>query len=185
MSNVYELCPVFESEKFLIRKVIMEDAKDLLDVYSDVKAVPLFNSDNCHGDTFYYTTLERMKEAMDFWIYSYDEKYFVRWSILDKNSSTAIGTIELFHRDATDYFAGFGILRLDLRSDFERELYIYEILNVLLKDAYDLFRCKRIATKAIRMAEERRKALEKLGFKATEEKLVGNDGTEYGEYYIR
>ena len=33
-----------------------EDKADLLKVYSDEKSVPFFNSDNCGGDDFYYTT---------------------------------------------------------------------------------------------------------------------------------
>ena len=38
--NVYEKCPVLESENFLLRKVCLEDSDDLLKVYSDEKAVP-------------------------------------------------------------------------------------------------------------------------------------------------
>ena len=44
--NVYEKCPVLESENFLLRKVCLEDSDDLLKVYSDEKAVPFFNGDN-------------------------------------------------------------------------------------------------------------------------------------------
>lgn len=52
MMNVYEKCPVFESEKYLLRMVEQGDAADLLSVYSDEKAVPIFNSDNCNGDYY-------------------------------------------------------------------------------------------------------------------------------------
>ena len=67
MKDVYEECPKFENEKYIIRPVLDNDAVDLLKVYSDEKAVLLFNSDNCGGDDFHYTTLERMKQAIDFW----------------------------------------------------------------------------------------------------------------------
>ena len=36
-----------------------------------------------------------------------------------KETHEAIGTIELFHRDAADYFTDCGLLRLDIRSDYE------------------------------------------------------------------
>ncbi len=62
MSNPYEKCPSFENEQYLLRLVEASDAPDLLSVYSDEKAVPLFNSDNCHGDDFHYTTLQRMQD---------------------------------------------------------------------------------------------------------------------------
>lgn len=47
MPNVYEKCPVYENEEYLLRLIECDDWKDLLKVYSDTKAVPLFNSDNC------------------------------------------------------------------------------------------------------------------------------------------
>ena len=91
--NVYEKCPVLESENFLLRKVCLEDSDDLLKVYSDEKAVPFFNGDNCHGDDFYYTTIERMQEAVKFWLWSYDNGYFVRWSVSDKKKGIVIATV--------------------------------------------------------------------------------------------
>ena len=86
MRDVYEYCPEFENEKFLLRLISAEDSNDLLKVYSDPDAVPFFNSDNCNGDDFHYKTLERMKQAVDFWIFSYNERYFVRWTIIDKET---------------------------------------------------------------------------------------------------
>ena len=56
--NIYEKCPEFESERFLIRLLRDKDCDDLLKVYSDKKALPFFNSDNCDGDNFYYATKE-------------------------------------------------------------------------------------------------------------------------------
>lgn len=185
-TNVYESVPIFENEDFLLRQVNkQQDAKDLLSVYSDRKAVPLFNSDNCHGDLFYYDTMEKMEKALDFWEFSYREKYFVRWAVVDKKCGCAIGTIELFHRDAADFFTDCGLLRLDLRSDYENEQTIEAILNLILPDTCEMFYCDKIATKATALARDRRTALIKLGFCATNEKLAGQDGTRYGDYYVR
>lgn len=35
-----------------------------------------------------------MKQAVDLWIFSYNERYFVRWTIIDKETNEAVGTIE-------------------------------------------------------------------------------------------
>lgn len=86
MRDVYELCPILENERFLLRLLKEEDTDDLLKVYSDEKAVPYFNGDNCHGDNFYYSNYERMKEAMKFWLMSYDNHWFVRFTIVDKKA---------------------------------------------------------------------------------------------------
>lgn len=190
MENPYKICPFFENENWSLRFVSEADAPELLEVYSDEKAVPLFNSDNCHGDDFHYTTMERMKKAIAFWDFSYKEKYFIRWTILKRESvktsgATAVGTIELFHRDSNDYFTDCGVLRLDLRSDFEQKEMIFEILSLIVPSAFDLFDCRMIATKVPRFADERRQVVEKLGFLASEESLIGGeDGKAYTDYYV-
>lgn len=184
MQNVYEKCPVLENEKFRLRLIRDEDAKDLLKVYSDEKAVPIFNSDNCHGD-FHITTLEAMKETIYYWLLEYERAGFVRWTVVDKESDEAVGTIELFHRESQDYFNSCGLLRLDLRSDYEEKESILKILSVITEPTYELFDCTMIATKAIPAATERIAALSEMGFGLTEEKLVAPDGKEYTDYWIR
>lgn len=183
--NVYETLPVFEGENFILRGVLPADTEHLLKVYSDEKAVPFFNSDNCHGDDFHYTTYARMKEAVDFWLWSYKQGYFVRWAIVDKKTNSAIGTIELFHRDGeqTEYDKC-GLLRLDISSEFERYAPITEILSLIAEPAYDLFYCDKITTKVKPFAEERLKAVKALGFKPAKEPLTGNDGEKFTDYYV-
>ncbi len=185
MTTPYMTCPAFESENYLLRLVEPTDVADLLLVYSDEKAVPYFNGDNCHGDDFHYTTSERMQGAVDFWTQAYREKWFVRWTIVDKKTQKAVGTIELFNRQSEDYFNDCGLLRLDLRSDYEKAESIYEILSLIVPPAYELFHCQMIATKAVPSATQRREALEKLGFSAAKEALVGDDGTRYTDYYVK
>lgn len=183
--NPYENCPVFENGNYLLRLVSIADAQDLLKVYSDEKAVPFFNSDNCNGDDFHYTTLKRMQEEIVFWENSYRWKCFVRWAVRDKKAGAAIGTIELFHRQSEDFFNGCGLLRLDLRSDYEREKIIEEILLLILEDSFELFECEKIAAKVHKGALERKRAMEKLGFAASDEKLIGgDDGKAYSGYYV-
>ena len=184
MQDVYKYCPNFENDKFLLRLISAEDTNDLLKVYSDADAVPFFNSDNCNGDDFYYKTLERMKQAVDFWIFSYNERYFVRCTIIDKEIKEAIGTIELFHREADEHFYECGLLRLDLRSDYENVAQIVNIISLIKEAAFELFTCNIIATKAVPKATERLQALHELGFVPSEKLIVGQDGTKYDDYCI-
>ncbi len=183
--NVYEKIPVMENEKIILRAVVREDAESLLKIYSDEKAVPFFNSDNCHGDDFHYTTIERMNQALDFWEMSYEKGYFVRWTVVNKTDGGIIGSVELFHRDADDFFTNCGLLRMDLLSGYEKSEIIESILSLIVKDCYEFFCCDKIAIKAISAATERRNALVNAGFVQTEEKLIGHDGTEYSDYFVR
>lgn len=181
--NVYAQCPVRENERFWLRLVGEGDCADLLKVYSDTAAVPLFNSDNCNGDDFHYTTRERMQQAIQFWIWSYENGWFVRWSIIDKAAGQAVGTIELFRRDSENGDGGCGVLRLDLRSDYEREREIRQILSLVIPDAFGWFGCDSIITKAKPIAQQRIGMLTKMGFVPSDEPLVCHDGTCCGDYW--
>lgn len=182
--DVYSRCPELSNGRYLLRQVCTEDCEDLLKVYSDRKAVPLFNSDNCRGDDFHYISLERMAEAIRFWLFSYKERYFVRWTIVDCQSQEAIGTIELFNRNP-DEKESVGLLRLDLRSDYENTHEIKSILSLIVEQAYDLFGCTSLWTKAVPQAVSRRIALASAGFLPAEGPLIGDDGTAYGDYWVR
>ena len=186
MKRIYTEVAMFENGNFMLRKVSKDDAEDLLKVYSDKKSLPFFNSDNCHGDIFFYDTLKKMNKALDFWEHSYEKEYFVRWSVIEKKSNKTVGTIELFHRDAEDYFSNCGILRLDLRSDYENAYSIISILNLIVPYTFEIFGCDKIATKGIEPALERRKALSEMGFCASDEVVKGNDGvSEYNSYFVK
>ncbi len=186
MFDVYETPPVFENERYLIRFIRQEDCDDLLRVYSDEKAVPFFNSDNCGGDDFHYTTEERMRQAIAFWLREYSQRYYVRFAVCDKRiNNTAIGTIEIFNRQADDFFTDCGLLRLDLHSDYEKEEEMMNLLSLIVSPIFSLFSCRMIATKAIPAAKERISALKKFGFALSPETLIGgHDGTAYGDYWI-
>ncbi len=186
INDVYVQIPVLENDRFILREIYKEkDTKELLKVYSDDKSVSFFNSDNCNGDDFSYKTMEEMEDAIEFWDFSYKHKYFVRWAIELKQKQEVIGTIELFHRRAEDYFDNCAILRLDLRSDYETEADIENILYMIIPKVKELFGSQRIATKAVSSAGRRILALKKAGFCLSEEYLTGHDGIKYDSYYIR
>lgn len=182
--NIYEACPAIQNEKYLLRLVTDDDLSDLLKVYSDVNAVQFFNGDNCHGDDFYYTTVERMRQALDFWKQAYKNGWFVRFAIVDKHTNMAVGTIEEFYREADDFFTDCGLLRLDLCSDYEKYNEIKNILSLIVIPSFEMFCCKIVATKAVPSATERIKALKALGFLKSQEALVGHDGTKYYDYFV-
>ena len=181
--DIYETCPQLESENFLLRQTCMEDCADLLKVYSDPAAWPIFNSDNCTGD-FHMTRLEDMENCVRFWSYEYTQRYYVRWSIFDKRTDHVVGTVELFNRTTQDFYNNVGILRLDLRSDYETAETIREIAALLIPQSFGLFACDRIATKIPPCAQVRKDTLSEFGFRYSPELLYGHDGRGYGDYYV-
>ena len=186
MNNIYEICPILENDRYLLKPASVSDTEDLLEVYGDKNALPFFNSDNCNGDNFYYPDKQRMRQAIEFWIRSYEQKWFVRWTVIDKEKGKAIGSIELFHREAEDDLNHVGLLRLDLGSAFEKADIIYNIMQIIVPPAYEMFECEEIITKVPVYAVERMEAAEKFGFEKTERLLVGTiDGYAYKDYWTR
>lgn len=182
--NIYESCPVLENEKFLLRLVNYEDCEDLLKVYSDKNALPFFNSDSCDGDIFYYETKERMTEALDFWNLAYQNGWFVRLSIVDKTVAGVIGTIELCLRVSEDEFNHMGILRVDVRSDYEKEDVLYNVMALITPHISAMLDCDGIITKVPAYAVERIKAIQRIGFTKSEHLLIGKTGYAYDGYWI-
>jgi RimJ/RimL family protein N-acetyltransferase len=179
--NPYERCPIYVSKSFIFRMVEEKDAEDLLECYSNSESAKLFNSDNCTSD-FIYKSLEEMKNCIKFWIDQYNEKYYVRFSIIDKLNNKAIGTIEFFAKPV-DYNGIFkvGVLRLDLVSQYENEETIAEILEIVNNNFYDDFEVKHVITKAIPIATQRIAALEKESYIKLEDKTI----VPYDSYFIR
>lgn len=181
--DIYETCPILESKKFLVRLFERKDSDDLLKVYSDKNALPFFNSDNCDGDNFYYATKERMEETLDFWKLSYEKGWFVRLSIVDKEISSVIGTMELCLRVSEDEFNNMGILRVDVRSDYEKEEVLFDLISLITPHLPEMLGCNGVLTKAPIYAVERIKAIQQAGFTKSEHFLIGKNGYAYDGYW--
>lgn len=177
MKDIYDECPIYKENTIILRQTNMDDAESLLKCYSDEKAVSFFNSDNCNGDDFHYTTIEKMKQAIGFWDFSYKNKYFVRWTVVFEEN--IIGTVEMFHRGVDDEFNHYGILRIDLQSKYENKLLLDEILKVANKNFYKAFNVSSILTKAVPDAEERINSLIHNGFHPINRKIM-----TYDDYFI-
>ena len=131
MKNVYEQCPIYETESFILRLVKLEDAEDLLACYSDKDNVSKFNDDFCTSD-FYYSTVSEMEDCIKFWLEEYQNQYYVRFSVINKADRKAIGTVEIFGGEA-------GVLRIDLSSKNNTEESFGEILKLAIEQFIDDF----------------------------------------------
>ncbi|MCQ2457672.1 MAG: GNAT family N-acetyltransferase [Clostridia bacterium] len=182
--SIYKKCPELRSDRYLLRLTRTEDLEGLLSVYSDRNALPFFNSDNCNGDNFYYATRERMKEAMDFWEYSYKNGWFARMTIIEADSNRVIGTVELCYRASEDAFNGMCILRVDVGSEYETEAVLTEVFGLIIPYTDELLGTHGIVTKGPIYAVERIKALKNNGFTQSGHYLVGgHDGYLYNGYW--
>lgn len=126
----YENRLTYETDNFYIRVVEESNAEDLINCYSDPKSALLFNSDNCTCN-FVYNDVEELLELIRFWLIEYDNGYY-------ENISSAIGTFEMFAKDVIFPDIGrVGVLRLDLKSDYEIKHHLKEILSVTQGNFYN------------------------------------------------
>ncbi len=170
---------------YLIRLIEQSDETDLFKVYSDKHALPYFNGDNCHGSNFYCSKMEDMHNTIKYWLMEYYETHgFVRFAIIDKHTSEAVGTIEMFNRKSDDYYNGCGLLRLDIRTDYETVDRISSILSIITEPFYEMFDCHMIITKAPLYAVDRIEALKQSGYICSDEPLIAPDGRKYYDYWM-
>lgn len=151
----YKTCPAYETRSFRLRLVEKEDAKSLLSCYSDKAAVVRMNTDYCTGD-FYYTDLEQMNDCIDFWLREYNKQAYVRFAIIPKTIGRAVGTVEIFGGE-------FGVLRIDIAAEYEKEKYIGELIHLAIMDLIYDFKVDSLKIKASN-TPERILLLKQFGF---------------------
>ena len=117
-----------------------------------------------------------MLQCINAWINAYYQQEFIRFAIVDKSMSKAIGTIEMFGY-VGKYKNTTGILRVDIASEYENEDYLNELFSICNDQFFNLFQVDTIATKAIPLAIERRKTLFKMNY--CEDKL-----NDFNHYFI-
>ena len=179
--DVFTVCPEYETEHFKIRKLGAGDAEGLFPCYSDPEAARYFNGDCC-GDDFYYTDKEKFRECVEYWLSRYEARDFVRWSVLDKETGLLIGTLEVCPslKYAVDG-RKMGILRIDLKSEYERWPVLKELMDVLICHIYEDLEVASIIMKIQKDAGERQKLIKEYQFVDAKEEC--NISLE--DYYIR
>lgn len=159
----------YETEHFILRQVTEEDAPALLQCYSDPAAVALMNDDNCQKG-FLCPTLADMQEYIRYWNEEYDNGYYIRPAVVQKATGQALGTLEVFGGET-------GVLRVDLRTDYEREDVLRELYRLAVEEFIRDFPMGAMVTKAVPAAGARRKVLAELGFAGPER------FRDYPDYY--
>lgn len=181
--NPYEKCPIAENSDYIIRFVEVSDAESLLPCYANPTESVITNSFNC---TMGYgaKTIEKMRDYIEGWQRSYEQKAFIRWSVVNKNCFKAVGSIELFNRQSTDFFNNCAILRLDLCDEYEKIDEINKIMELIIPNVFSWFECEFVATKVSPSAIERIESLRKFGFKQSQNIVKCGNCVEFGGFWI-
>lgn len=173
--NPYDTCPVYESKHFLLRLVSLEDAAQLLESYKNLSASIRSNSEYC---VFGYgsQTLEEMQNSIKRWLEEYRRRSFVRFSIVNKQEGTLIGTVEI----ANTGWKKHSVLRIDLASAYEKREPFEELIQIA--DCFFLdFDCEKIVTRVPPDFMEYARALTETSYVP----YPPNEEWEREDYYIK
>lgn len=186
MNKLFDSNPKIENSKYRIRLIRKKDLKQLIKLYGNKENLKNINVDDCNGDTFYYPTEELLMKKYLFWKHAYQNRWFIRQVIFSKIDNRIIGTIEYLKRKGYDSFENAIVIRLDLLLEFEKKDLIKEILELVLSKQLSNCNYSKIAIKANDDMEERIGALNDMGFKLSNRKLIGlEDNKQYKNYYIK
>ena len=85
-----------------------------------------------------HATLEEMRKCIAVWLDEYRNKYYIRFSVIDKTTDKAIGTIEVFDNTGKDD----SYLHIDLSAPYEIQSCISELLTLADKALFKTFNKK-------------------------------------------
>jgi hypothetical protein len=175
----YDKCPEYESARFRLRLVSANDAEDLFLCYGDPEAQKYFNSDNCDTD-FKFATLDHMRAYIGGWLGAYKSRSYIRYAVVDKQIGKAIGTIEIFGGGPGGERDEYGILRVDVRREYENEESLDELLKISDSFFYNM-NTESFLTKAVPEAVHRAAALAQNGYVPA----VTGDGEKHEHYFMK
>ena len=179
--NSFIKCPTYETRNFLLRKLEKDDFEELFPCYSDPVAAKFFNGDNC-GISFFYDDKDKFKECVAYWLKAQEVHDFIRFTIINKANKKAVGTVEICPSSKYSYQERkVGILRLDIKSEFETKPVMDELFGILVSNLYKDFNVDYLITKAIPEALARLDVLKEENFMA----LSSGEVVPFENYYIR
>jgi len=172
----YAKCPEFDTEHFHLRQVREEDAEALLHAfYGDLSEWMFYGTDMSRSIfAGRYATLDEMRKCIRSWLEEYKNRYYIRFTVIDKETNKAVGTIEVFDNIHSEkkwkiefVLHGF-VLHIDLALPYETKEYIAELLDLANREFFRLFGFSYLLIRAVPEAKERIAALLADGYEPFE-----------------
>lgn len=125
--EIFRVFPEFESKRLRFRDIKYTDVHDLFEIYSN-------------GATLKYQVISPFKSVKEMTRYvdvihdGYQNRYFIRWALEDKESGKLIGLISLHHLELWNYKAEVGYI---LNESFWNKGFTTEAVGRLMEKAND------------------------------------------------
>ncbi len=100
---MFEIFPILETDRFILRQAKDGDHGDIYDIYCEKEAVKYQQTDRM-------TTIEQAKKSVEAFLRGFNEKRFVRWCITEKETDKVLGLITLNNFDRNNSSATIGYM---------------------------------------------------------------------------
>lgn len=101
--EIFRKFPEFESDRLFFRDILHSDAADLFEIYHNKNALK-------YQVISPFRSLAEVKRYVDVVHDGYQNRYFIRWGIVEKASGKLIGLISLHHIEFWNYKAEVGYM---------------------------------------------------------------------------
>lgn len=168
-----ELCifPVIKTQRFILRKLSEQDAKDIYRYFSKDAVMKYYDLD-------VFTDISQAKETISRWNSRFEENRGIRWGIASKENDKIIGTCGFFNWSKKDCRAEIGY---ELDNDYWNKGIMTEVVGVLIWFGFSELKLNRIEAHFNPENFASEKVLNKVGFK--KEGLLRDYSFEKGKYF--
>lgn len=144
-----------ETDRLVLRRFAYSDDEAMLKHWiSDEKIQSLYSEPT-------YTTKREVKQLLDNYISSYENREYYRWAIIDKETEDCIGQIAYFLVDSKNHFAE---IEYCIGSEFQCRGFATEATKAVIEYGFEKMNLHKvqICTKTINKPSQR--VIEKCGF---------------------
>lgn len=164
--------PKLETNRLIIRKMTLNDAPAILQIFSDEKVTKDMGVSP-------FTSLEQAENLINFMNQLFEEKRAFRWGIIRKEDNKLIGTCGYNGWDVER--GSRGEIAYDLGRDYWRQGFMVETLNTIIDYGFNDMGFQRIEAYTNLDALPSMTLLQKIGFK--EEGILRDYAYFHGEYW--
>ncbi|MGM0369334.1 MAG: GNAT family N-acetyltransferase [Bacillota bacterium] len=168
--DIFSQFPELETERLVLREVKLEDAEDLLEVFSNPRVMKYYNM-------YPFESLEEAKELISNYLLRFQQQQLLRWGLEEKKSEKLIGSCGFYNWQEDFCRATIGY---ELGSQYWEQGFMTEGLTEIIRFGFEKMRLNRIQALVEPPNRASRELLTSLGFK--EEGLLRDYMFYKGEY---
>lgn len=147
--------PTLETERFILRRIDVHDAKEIFDYFSKDEVTRYYDLDS-------FTDIHQAIELIKRWDQRFEDRQGIRWGIAGKEDNKLVGSCG-YHSWAKEHFKA--EIGFEVAPQFWRKGIITEVLKPILAYGFQHMQLHRVEAYYDPANTASKKSLEKAGFR--------------------